>query len=428
MTTVDLGLPGPRPHLPADSSGPVGPPQFHVLAKPTGAICNLDCSYCFFLSKEELYPGSAFRMDDGLLREYLRQLLEAHRSPDVTVAWQGGEPTMMGLPFFRRVVELVAELERPDQRVVHALQTNATLVDDAWASFLAEHDVLVGVSVDGPARLHDAYRVDKGGKPTHHRVVRGLAHLQAHGVRWNALTTVNHANEAHGLEVYRYLRDDLGAEHVQLIPVVERPSPRGVPQGDEATERSVSPEGYGRFLVEVFDEWVRRDVGRVFVQMFDSTLASFVGVPGSLCVHSATCGTAVALEHNGDVYSCDHFVDPDHLLGNIAERHLLELVASPEQVAFGRDKRDALPAQCRACDVRFACHGGCPKDRFTSTADGEPGLNYLCPSYQTYFRHVHDPMRFMASEVRFGGRADRVMEVYRLRDERRAAQVSGPPA
>ncbi|MFC5177093.1 anaerobic sulfatase maturase [Nocardioides taihuensis] len=427
MTTVDLGLPGRRPELPRGDRGPVGPPSFHVLAKPTGAICNLDCSYCFFLSKEELYPGSSFRMGDDLLAEYLRQLLEGHRTPEVTVAWQGGEPTMMGLPFFRRAMALVEELKAPDQLVDHALQTNATLIDDEWAAFLAEHDVLVGVSIDGPAELHDAYRVDKGGKPTHHRVVRGLERLQAHGVRWNALTTVHHANEAHGLEVYRYLRDTLGAEHVQLIPIVERPSPGGVPEGDTVTGRSVSPEGYGRFLVDVFEEWVRRDVGQVFVQMFDSTLAGVVGVPGSLCVHSATCGTAVALEHNGDVYSCDHFVDPEHLLGNIAEHHLLELVASPEQVAFGRAKRDALPAQCRGCDVRSVCHGGCPKDRFTSTADGEPGLNYLCPSYQTFFRHVRDPMRYMASEVRFGGSPDTVMEVYRRRDERRAA-VSDPPA
>ena len=267
------------------------PASFHVLAKPTGAICNLDCSYCFFPSKEELYPGSPFRMTDDLLSEYLRQLLRSHRTPEVTVAWQGGEPTLMGLAFFRRAVHLVDELRRPDQVVEHTIQTNATLIDDEWAAFLAERDFLVGVSIDGPRELHDAYRVDKGGKPTFDRVMAGLAKLQAHGVRWNAMTTVHHANEEHGLAVYRFLRDELGTDFIQFIPIVERPSPGGIPTGTEATDRSVSPGGYGRFLNEVFDEWVRRDVGTVFVQMFDSTLASFVGVPGALCVHARTCGT-----------------------------------------------------------------------------------------------------------------------------------------
>lgn len=406
---VDLGMPG-------------APGSFHVLTKPTGAICNLDCEYCFFLSKEELYPDSPFRMTDEVLRTYIAGLLESHRTPDVTVAWQGGEPTMMGLDFFRRSVELVAELKRPDQRVEHTMQTNATLINDEWAEFLKAHDFLVGVSVDGPREIHDTYRVDKGGKPTFDRVMRGLDRLKAHGVRWNALTTVHRANEERGLEVYRFLRDDLGADFVQFIPIVERPSPGGIPTGTEVTERSATPGGYGRFLVEVFDEWVRRDVGRVFVQMFDSTLASFVGVPGSMCVHSETCGTALALEHNGDLYSCDHFVEPDHLLGNITTTGMLEMVASEQQREFGNAKRDALPNFCRSCDVRFACHGGCPKDRFTLTPDGEPGLHYLCPSYLQFFRHVDRPMRFMAAQVRQGQHADAVMVWMARRDAREAAK------
>ncbi|MEP7368059.1 MAG: anaerobic sulfatase maturase [Dermatophilaceae bacterium] len=385
------------------------PTSFHVMAKPTGAICNLDCSYCFFLSKEELYPGSSFRMNESVLVAYLKQLLESHRTPEVTVAWQGGEPTLMGLEFFRHAMELVHQLARPDQRVEHTIQTNGTLIDDEWAEFLAEHDVLVGISIDGPRELHDAYRVDKGAKPTFERVIRGLERLKAHGVRWNVLTTVHHVNESEGLSVYKFLRDDLGAEFIQFIPIVERPSPGGVPTGDQVTERSVSPGGYGKFLVEVFDEWVRRDVGTVFVQMFDSTLASFMDVPGSLCVHSETCGTALALEHNGDLYSCDHFVEPKHLLGNIGDRHMLDLIVSPQQRAFGAAKRDTLPQYCRSCDVRFACHGGCPKDRFTSTPDGEPGLHYLCPSYQEFFRHVDAPMRMMAGTVAAGGYADDVI-------------------
>jgi uncharacterized protein len=396
----------------------VGPPSFHVLAKPAGAICNLDCEYCFFLSKEELYPGSSFRMSDDLLVEYVRQLLQSHRTPEVTVAWQGGEPTLMGLDFFRRAMSLVERYKRPEQTIEHTIQTNCTLIDDEWAAFLAEHDFLVGVSVDGPREIHDAYRVDKGGKPTFDRVMRGLERLKAHGVRWNALTTVHRANEEHPLEVYRFLRDELGVEHIQFIPIVERPTQVGLPVGDTVTDRSVSPAGYGTFLIEVFEEWVRRDVGRVFVQMFDSTLASFVGVPGSLCVHSETCGTALALEHNGDLYSCDHFVEPEHLLGNIGSRHMLELVASPQQRAFGDAKRDSLPAYCRACEVRFACHGGCPKDRFTTAPDGEPGLHYLCASYQLFFRHVDRPMRVMTAAVRSGGYADEIMDWYRRRDQR----------
>ena len=399
----------------APEAAPRGPARFHLLAKPTGAICNLDCSYCFFLSKEELYPGSSFRMSDALLRSYLTQLLDAHRDPEVTVAWQGGEPTMMGLPFFRRAVEIVAEVARPGQRIEHTIQTNATLLDDEWARFFVENDFLVGVSIDGPAALHDAYRVDKGGKPTFDRVVRGLRHLQDRGVRWNALTTVNRANEEHGGEVYRFLRDDLGADYIQFIPVVERED-QG--RAGTATPWSVTAHGYGRFLIEAFDAWVRRDVGKVYVQMFDSTLASFVDVPGSMCVHAETCGTALALEHTGDLYSCDHFVDPDHLLGNIQERPLLELVSSPEQVAFGRAKRDGLPRQCRDCRVRFACHGGCPKDRFARTADGDPGLNYLCPSYLAFFAHVDRPMRVMAAALRRGGFADEVMRWVQVDDAR----------
>jgi len=423
VSAVDLGMPRRAGDAgPARPDRVVGAPSsFHVLAKPTGAICNLDCSYCFFLSKEELYPGSRFRMSEEVLTQYLRQLLEAHRGPEVTVSWQGGEPTLMGLDFFRRAIEKVEELAGPGRRVEHTMQTNGTLIDDAWAEVLAAHDVLVGISIDGPRALHDAYRVDKGGKPTYDRVIRGLERLKAHGVRWNVLTTVHAANQDHGLQVYRFLRDDLGAEFIQFIPIVERPSPGGIPTGDQVTDRSVSPGGYGRFLIEVFEDWVRRDVGAVFVQMFDSTLASFVGVPGSLCVHSETCGTALALEHNGDLYSCDHFVEPDYLLGNILERHMLDLVASPEQRAFGDAKRDALPAYCRSCDVRFACHGGCPKDRFTTTPDGEGGLHYLCPSYQQFFRHVDAPMRFMAAALRSGRDADDVMGWYRRRDARNQA-------
>lgn len=340
---------------------------FHVMAKPTGAVCNLDCAYCFYLSKEELYPGSGFRMPDAVLESYVGGLLAAHEgSPEVTVAFQGGEPTLMGIEFFERVLQLEREHARPGQTVLNTLQTNATLIDDEWARFLAEHGFLVGVSIDGPRELHDAYRVDKGGKPTFDRVMRGLDALRRHGVEWNALTVVNAANAEHGAEVYPFLRDDLGATFVQLIPIVE-PSAAGT-----VSERTVPAEAYGRFLVDVFEEWVRRDVGTVFVQSFDSALAHWLGLTGvGVCVHEDTCGRAVALEHNGDVYSCDHFVSPEHRVGNLADgRTLLQIVDCPQQVEFGRAKRDTLPGQCRACDVRFACNGGCPRtgSRRPSTA------------------------------------------------------------
>ncbi|MGB9372836.1 MAG: anaerobic sulfatase maturase [Jiangellales bacterium] len=393
------------------------PTSFHLLTKPTGAICNLDCEYCFFLSKEELYPGSTFRMTTETLETYVRQLLEAHRQADsVTVAWQGGEPTMMGLDFYRRAMDLVDRHARPGQAVTHTIQTNATLLDDEWATFFAEHGFLVGVSVDGPREMHDAYRVDKGGKPSFDRVVAGLRTLQRHGVEWNALTTVHAANHQHGLEVYRFLRDELGATFMQFIPVVERSH---APDGPPVVPYSVPADGYGQFLVEVFEEWVRHDVGDVFVQMFDVALAQWVGAPPSLCVHAETCGTALALEHTGDLYSCDHFVDPAFLLGNINDRPLLELVSSPQQIAFGRAKRDALPRQCLECSVRFACHGGCPKDRFISDKYGQPALNYLCPSYTRFFTHIDERMRQMAMLLRGGRDASRIRRLVLIDDERR---------
>ena len=390
------------------------PPAFHLLAKPTGAVCNLDCSYCFFLSKEMLYPGSRFRMADGLLETYLRQLIEAHsRAPEVAIAWQGGEPTLMGVEFFRRSVELADSILQPGQRAAYTIQTNATLLDEEWAKFFAENDFLVGVSIDGPREVHDAYRVNKGGKGSFDQVMGGLAHLQAAGVDWNALTTIHAANAGRGCEVYRFLRDELGARFVQFIPIIERVAeadadgtvpwtswrdrPLYTQEGNVVTGRSVTAEQYGRFLIDVFEEWVRRDVGTVYVQMFDVALANWVGEPPSLCVHSETCGLALAIEHTGDLYSCDHFVEPKHKLGNIRMTHMLELVDSPQQRQFGLDKRETLPQYCLDCDVRFACHGGCPKDRFIETPDGEPGLNFLCAGYKDFFHHVDAPMQTMGA-------------------------------
>jgi uncharacterized protein len=404
-----------------------GQPRFHLLAKPSGSTCNLDCTYCFFLSKEALYPNDASRMSEATLEAYISQLLESHRTPEVTVAWQGGEPTLMGLDFFARSVELVEQHKRPGQRVEYTMQTNGVLLDDAWCAFLKEHDVLVGLSVDGPPAIHDTYRVNRGGQGTHRQVMKGLAALRRHEVDVNILCTVNAANEDHGSAVYRYFRDELGATWMQFIPIVERATPETLPlanqgwsqrpggerllytqTGSLVTERSVGGEAYGRFLVDVYEEWLRGDVGTVFVQLFDVTLEGYFG-RYSLCIHAPTCGTALALEHNGDLYSCDHYVEPDHLLGNIHDRHLLDLVASPQQQAFGQAQRDTLTAQCRSCDVLASCHGGCPKDRFVASVDGEPGHNHLCDGLYHFYTHTRPTMTAMAGLIRQGRYADEIM-------------------
>jgi uncharacterized protein len=378
------------------------PPAFHLLAKPTGSACNLACAYCFFLDKAELYPGVRSHMSDALLECYVRELIEALHGHEVTIAWQGGEPMLMGLEFFRRAVELAKRHAPQDMTVRHTIQTNGTLINGDWARFFQASGFLVGLSLDGPRELHDAYRRDKGGRPTFDEVMRGLAALREHDVEWNALTTVNAANADHPSQTYRFLRDDCACRFIQFIPIVERPTEHGVPCGDAVTDRSVQPGQWSGFLIDVFDEWVRRDVGEVYVQSFDVALANWYGEPSGLCVHSPTCGTALAMEFNGDVYACDHFVEPAYLRGNIREAKLAELAGSAAQRRFGLDKLAALPACCVACDVRFACHGGCPKDRFIATGAGAPGLNYLCPDYQAFFQHIDAPMRRMCGLLRRG--------------------------
>jgi uncharacterized protein len=345
---------------------------------------------------------------------------------------------MMGLDFFRRSVELAGQYRRPGQQLTYTIQTNGTLLDDRWAAFFKEHRFLVGLSIDGPRQLHDAYRVDKGGKGSFDRVMNGLAALRRHDVDWNALTTVHAANQDRGRDVYAFLRDECGARFMQFIPVVERATEqtlavagasRGAPvrdrplysqQGNLVTGRSVTPEGYGRFLIDIFEDWVRADIGEVYVQMFDVALANWYGQPPGLCVHSQTCGLALALEHTGDLYSCDHYVEPAWRLGNIGHTHLLDLVASPRQAEFGRAKRDTLPRYCLDCDVRFACHGGCPKDRFTATPAGDPGLHYLCPSYKAFFTHIRPAMDAMCQLLQAGLAPSDLVRQYAAADSRRA--------
>jgi len=414
---------------------------FHLLAKPSGAACNLDCKYCFFLSKEALYPGSRFRMPDKLLEIYIRQLLESKPGSEVTVAWQGGEPTLMGLDFFKRSVAFVEMYRQPGQNISYTLQTNGTRIDGEWAAFFKEHNFLIGLSLDGTKAMHDAYRLDKGGQGSFDQVMRGWRALLQKEVDFNILCTLHAANADYPLEVYRYFRDELGTQFVQFIPIVERATPATLPianqgwsaspggdrplylqAGDQVTERSIKPEQYGRFLMAVFDEWVRRDVGKVFVQMFDVALGSWMGAY-TLCVFAPTCGNALVLEHNGDMYSCDHFVEPNFLLGNIQETHLAELAASYKQTRFGQAKQDALPKVCQECAVRFACNGGCPKDRFNRTPDGEPGLNYLCEGYKLFFKHIDRPVRMMADFLGRGYAAAEVMNILAMEELTRLQQA-----
>ncbi|MEJ2559678.1 MAG: anaerobic sulfatase maturase [Anaerolineae bacterium] len=390
-------------------SQPAAPAAFHVMLKPQGAICNLDCAYCYYLSKERLYPGSHFRMSDALLEEYTRQYIEAQPMREVTFAWQGGEPTLMGLDFFRRAIGFQQRYRRPGMRIHNALQTNGITLDDAWCGFFREHDFLVGISLDGPRDLHDAYRVDKGGQPTFERVMAGLELLKKHGVEFNVLTTVHAANADYPLEVYRFLRDEAGTGFMQFIPIIERDNETGFQEGEKASARSVTGRQYGDFLIAIFDEWVRQDVGRVFVQIFDAALAVWLGQRPGLCIFEETCGTALAMEHNGDLYACDHFVEPGHKLGNIHDIPLVEMVGSEPQRQFGLAKRDTLPPYCRECQVRFVCNGGCPKNRILHTPDGEPGLNLLCAGYKAFFTHIDRPMRMMAAELRAGRPAANIM-------------------
>ena len=418
---------------------PVSAPRtpFHVMTKPIGPICNLDCKYCYYLEKEALYPPRhVFRMSDDVLESYVSQYIAAQPGNEIEFAWQGGEPTLMGVDFFRRVVELQQRHCPDGKQVNNSIQTNGTLLDAEWCEFLRENDVLVGVSVDGPRELHDRYRVDKGGKPTFDDVMRGVALLKEHGVRYNTLTVLHRYTSQSPLEVYRFLRDEVESDFLQFIPIVERVgvgdgllwlAPPPELDGEEQTGPPVTPwsvraRDFGEFYTTIFDEWIRNDVGKVFVQTFEVHLGIWMGLPASLCVFGETCGSAMAMEHNGDLYSCDHYVYPEYHLGNITETPMAELAALPAQVKFGQDKRDALPKYCRECEVKFACNGECPKHRFINTPDGEPGLNYLCAGYKRYLRHVDPHFKALANLLRSGRPATDIMPLVTERDAKLALE------
>jgi uncharacterized protein len=389
------------------------------MTKPVGPICNLDCTYCFYLEKEKLFGRTEqFRMAPDVLDRYIHDYIRSQNGPEISFAWQGGEPTLLGVDFFREVVAL--QHKHSDGRpIANAIQTNGTLLDDAWGEFLAAEKFLVGISIDGPAELHDAYRVDKRQKPTFERVMRGIEVLRKHQAAFNTLTVVNRKNSPHPLKVYRFLKE-IGSTYLQFIPLVERmpdatardlgldlatpPPPDGndPAAGAQVTPWSVLPIDFGNFLIAIFNEWVKQDIGRVFVQHFDVALGNWMGLGSSLCVFAETCGRAVAVEHNGDVYSCDHYVYPHFKLGNLMNTSLGDMVEGPFQKKFGTDKRDTLPAYCRSCEVRFACNGECPKHRFLRTPSGEPGLNYLCAGYKKFFKHLDPYMREMAALLHAG--------------------------
>lgn len=386
-----------------------GPLAFNLMLKPAGSLCNLDCAYCYYLDKSEIYGGVEPRMTVEELEKYVRCYIAACEMNEVTFNWHGGEPLVLGLEFYRKAIEFQQKY-KGDKTIKNTLQTNATLVTDEWARFFAENGILLGVSVDGPPEVHDRYRRDRGGAPTLERVIAGLRKLHAAGVEYNIMATINSASEGRGLEVYQFLKG-LGSAFIQFSPVVEhvvRPMRDGKPdkharphivdpntEGAVLAPWSVSAVGFGRFICDIFDYWVSHDVGRVFVNFFDCTLANWCGVQPGTCSFAETCGGNAVVEHNGDVYSCDHYVYPKYLIGNIYRDSLAAMMSSPEQTRFGIEKRNSLPRKCLRCESWSLCHGGCPKHRFNSTETGQPGLNALCEGYRMFFTHSAPAMRKM---------------------------------
>ena len=398
------------------------PAMFNLMLKPIGSACNLDCSYCYYLDKAMQYGGREPVMDDELLERCIRECIAANTAGQASFCWHGGEPLLLGVDFFRRAVALQKRYAEGRQ-ISNTIQTNGLLIDAEWCDFFAENDFLVGLSLDGPRDVHDAFRRTRGGEETFDRVMRAVGQMLERGVEFNTLSVVNSLSEGRGAEIYAFLRD-AGSRFMQFLPAVERvvdhPQSRrpvivapGTP-GSRPAEWSVSAEGYGRFLTDVFDVWVTGDVGTCFVQMFDATLAGWCGVQPGICTMCETCGDELVVEHNGDVYPCDHFVYPERKLGNIRERSLSDLYASSVRIAFGLDKRNALPRECLQCEYGFACHGECPKHRFEKGRDGR-SLNALCAGLQYYFRHVEPYMDYMRGLLEQGLPASGVMPWARRR-------------
>lgn len=381
----------------------------YVMAKPVGAACNLRCGYCYYLEKSGLYDEASRLMSDDTLELFVREYIRAQTTPEVLFIWHGGEPLLRSRSFYERAIELQKHYA-DGRRVDNCIQTNATLLDDEWCKFLGKHRFLVGVSIDGTREMHDAWRKTSNGESSFRDVVRGIRLLEKYGIEWNAMATVNAINVEHPLEFYRFFRDELECRYLQFTPVVERISKEdGVERlmhaeelGGEVTPYSITAEQWGRFLCAIFDEWVRNDVGTTFVQLFDTTLANWVGAPSGVCTMSKYCGHSAVVEHNGDVYSCDHFVFSEYRLGNIKESSLIDMMYGAKQREFGAKKHTSLPSKCRRCRYEFACHGECPRNRFLATEDGESGLNYLCEGYYAFFDHASEAMEYMRRELEQG--------------------------
>lgn len=378
----------------------------YVMLKPAGAMCNLACEYCYYLEKSHMYnEGPKTLMSDSLLEHFVKQYIESQTTPNVLFLWHGGETMMRPLSFYQKALQLQKKYAR-GRMIDNAFQTNGTMLTDEWCRFFKENNWLVGVSIDGPKEVHNAYRQNRLGHPSFDQVMRGINLLNKHGVMWNAMAVVNDLNVKHPQEFYRFFKS-IGCRYIQFTPIVERLAEHedgrylATPDQKDCSlaHFSVTPEDWGDFLCTIFDEWVRNDVGQYFIQIFDATLANWVGVDPGLCTMARSCGHAGVMEFNGDVYSCDHFVFPEYKLGNIRQNTLLEMMYSERQLEFGRMKQGSLPGQCRKCDYLFACNGGCPKDRFAQTVDGEPNLNYLCKGYHQYFKHVAPYMDYMKNEL-----------------------------
>jgi uncharacterized protein len=410
------------------------------MAKPAGPACNLACTYCFYLEKQGMFPGGTrFRMAPDVLETFTREYIASQDTPEVNFAWQGGEPTLLGVDFFKQAVALQQKYAN-GKRITNAMQTNGVLLDDAWCAFLRDHNFLIGISIDGPQDLHDRYRVDHAGHGSYARCVQSIERMRRHKVEFNSLTVVNAANAAHPQRVYRCLKE-LGVQFMQFIPLVERlpgardaraglslaapPRLRATHEARDVPDYCVGPTAFGSFLCAIFDEWVRRDVGQTYVQQFDVTLGNVVGAGPGLCVCAKYCGNAMIIEHNGDVYSCDHFMYPEYRLGNVMTDKLRAMADADFQQQFGRDKFDALPAECRACAYLRLCHGGCPKHRFLTTAAGQGGLNYLCAGYQKFYAHTAPYMRIMADLLARQQAPAHIMEMLRAQER---APAPGTPA